>query len=167
MPAAKKKPKQQKKRGRPSKYTQELAALICERVATNPCGIKKITTLYPELPTMETIFQWRHKYKDFSESYARAKLLQADLLAESCLDISDDDSSDIRINEDGFEAVNHEFIARSRVRIDTRKWLASKLLPKQYGEQKLIDDLKADNERVKEELNALRSKLTEQHKKEY
>jgi membrane protein implicated in regulation of membrane protease activity len=42
-----------------------------------------------------------------------------------------------RRNSDGstYEVVNGEHIQRSRVRIDARKWKASKLAPKKYGEK--------------------------------
>ena len=38
-------------------------------------------------------------------------------------------------DEDGKETVDHERIARSRLRVDSRKWVASKLLPKVYGDR--------------------------------
>ena len=55
------------------------------------------------------------------------------------LDIADDGSNDWveRKNADGSttEVVNGEHIQRSRVRIDARKWLLSKLAPKKYGDK--------------------------------
>lgn len=119
--------------GRPSDYNETIAALVCQRVATHTCGLKKMCAMYDDLPVQSTINLWRYKHPEFSEQYAQAKMAQADLLAEECLEIADDDSKDIKIDADGFETCNTEFIARSRLRIDTRKWLAAKLLPKQYG----------------------------------
>lgn len=130
---ARKKPEDKKKRGRPTKYTPELAKLICRRIATNQIGIRKICKKYSDLPDPDTIFEWRFDYPEFSEQYAQAKLIQADLLAEETLEIADDASNDITYNEEGEPICNTEFINRSRLRIDTRKWLAAKLLPKQYG----------------------------------
>jgi hypothetical protein len=125
------------KRGRPTKYNPDLAALICERVATHTWGLNKLCEYYDDLPTKFTVNLWRYKYPDFSTHYAQAKLVQADLLAEECLEIADDDSRDIKVNpETGDEYLNTEFVARARLRIDTRKWLAMKLLPKQYGDGK-------------------------------
>ena len=49
--------------------------------------------------------------------------------------IADDSSSDVTTDKDGKEIINHENIQRSRVRIDARKWIASKLLPKRYGDK--------------------------------
>ncbi len=123
--------------GRPTKYSKALAALICERVATHTCGLERLCNSYEDLPVKSTVNLWRYRYPEFSTLYAQAKLVQADLLAEECLEIADDDSRDIKINpETGDEYLNTEFVARSRLRIDTRKWLAMKLLPKQYGDNR-------------------------------
>lgn len=69
-----------------------------------------------------------------SEQYARAMDLRADRLAEDILSIADDGSNDTYMTENG-PAVNHDVIARSRLRVDARKWLASKMAPKKYGEK--------------------------------
>lgn len=120
--------------GRPLEYTKEMGDYICELVSSTGHGLLKLTQLYPELPDKVTINRWRHRLPSFRTQYAMAKLEQADILAEECLEIADDDSNDTKINpETGEEVANTEFIARSRLRIDTRKWLAAKLLPRQYG----------------------------------
>lgn len=121
--------------GRPTKYNSEIAALVCERVATTTCGLKRMCDASDDLPDQSTVNLWRLKHPEFSDQYALAKLKQADLLAEECLEISDNVSEDTLINTDGFEVANAAAIARARLRIDTRKWLASKLLPKQYGDR--------------------------------
>lgn len=137
--------------GRPTDYNEEIANIICDRVATHACGLKKICKMYDDLPHPDTINLWRHKHPEFSVQYALAKLRQADLLAEECLDIADDDSKDKIIDETtGNEVCNTEFIARSRLRIDTRKWLASKLLPKQYGA--MVDEKKSSTEALVDKL---------------
>jgi len=54
------------------------------------------------------------------------------------LDIADDGRNDWMERhgkEDAGWQANGENIQRSRVRIDTRKWLASKLKPKKYGDK--------------------------------
>ena len=137
--------------GRPTDYNETIAALICERVATSTLGLRKLCEHYDDLPSKFTVNLWRYKHPEFSTLYAQAKLVQADLLAEECLDIADDDSQDIKIDpETGHELCNAEFIARSRLRIDTRKWLAAKLLPKQYGP--VADDKKTMSESLVEKL---------------
>ncbi len=64
---------------------------------------------------------------------------QIETLVDEIIDIADDSSND-RIIDDGRERCNGEYIARSRLRVDTRKWLASKLAPKIYGLQQQQDE---------------------------
>ena len=122
------------KAGRPSDYTQELADLICDRIATHSVGLQRLCDLYDDMPEKQTIRRWCLKYPQFRTQYAQAKALQVETLIDEIIDIADDASQDINITEKGKEICNSEFIARSRLRIDTRKWLASKLAPKIYGQ---------------------------------
>jgi hypothetical protein len=57
------------------------------------------------------------------------------LLAEEIITIADDSSGDVIVDDDGNEQTNHERVARSRLRVDARKWYASKLAPKRYGDK--------------------------------
>lgn len=142
---------------RPTIYTQELAALICERVATTTFGLRKLCSLHDDMPSHDTVFQWRYKNKEFSDQYTRAKMAQAELLAEETLDIADDATNDWMEKLDDEDkpigwVINGDHINRSRLRVDLRKWHASKLAPKIYGDQK-DDDNKPKSET---ELYALR-----------
>lgn len=139
--------------GRPSEYTKEKGDLICEIVATHPIGLPTLCKMYNEMPSEPTIQRWRYQYEEFRLKYAYAKVQQADLLAEQCLQISDDSTP--------------ENIAVDRLRVDSRKWLASKLLPKQYGDRVLLEQKTEENEQLKEELLLLRAKLDKQNKKEF
>lgn len=91
------------------------------------------------MPDKATIFRWIARHEDFRDKYAKAKLAQAEHMAEDLLDIADDGSNDWieRQDEDGRVAYtfNGEHYQRSRLRLDTRKWLLSKMLPKKYGER--------------------------------
>jgi hypothetical protein len=139
--------------GRPTKYTPELANRICELISTKPVGLGELCTRIKDLPSSSTIRLWRLNNAEFSAKYARAKLIQADILAEDCLDIA--------------ACSTPETYTVSRLQIDTRKWLASKLLPKQYGERVLLEQKTEENDKLKEELLALRKELDERNKKEY
>lgn len=147
--------------GRPLEFTQEKADLICELTASHPYGLQKLVRTFPDLPSHFAINTWRVKFPDFNAQYAKAKLKQADLLAEECLDIADESHGDSIINSDGFEVCNTEYIARSRLRIDTRKWLASKLLPKQYGDKSAVDVNHSGN------LNDISTELVTEKEKDY
>lgn len=121
--------------GRPSKYSQELADKICEITATSNRGINSIAK---ELGISATVvFNWLldDDKKDFVEKYTRAKQLQAEFLAEEILDIADDSRKDTIEHEEFGAMPDHEWMNRSRLRVDTRKWLMSKLMPKKYGDK--------------------------------
>lgn len=72
------------------------------------------------------------------DQYARAKEVQSEHMAEEILAIADDGQNDW-MERNGAEsagwAVNGEHIQRSRLRVDSRKWLMSKLAPKKYGDR--------------------------------
>jgi hypothetical protein len=122
--------------GRPSEYTQETADRICSQLAE---GISLRTVCKAEdMPDKTTVFKWLRTYPEFLNQYTRAKDESADALVEESLDIADDASNDWMARNDPENAgwvVNGEHIQRSRLRIETRKWMASKLKPKKYGDK--------------------------------
>ena len=122
------------KGGRPTIYNKKIAEEICAKVSSTTLGLKRLCKENPQLPHADTIYEWRFKYPEFSGQYAAAKMKQAELLAEEILDISDDDSQDTIITDKG-PSFNSEYVQRSRLRIDTRKWIACKLIPKVYGDK--------------------------------
>src|SRR5215467_15796926 len=65
----------------------------------------------------------------------RAREERADLLFERIAEIAEDATGDYLKKEDGTLVVDHENIQRSRLRVDTMKWMASKLAPRKYGER--------------------------------
>jgi hypothetical protein len=119
--------------GRHTEYTQEMADIICERIADGE-SLRAICR-DEHMPVKSTVFKWLNQNKDFADQYARAREAQADSLADEIIDIADDNSRDVMKDEDGHEVVNHDVIARARLRVDARKWIASKLKPKSYGEK--------------------------------
>lgn len=127
--------------GRPSDYTPELASDICAQLAV---GNSLRTVCSDEsMPCLSTIFSWFRKYPEFLQQYEKAKEESADALAEEMLDIADDGTNDWqeRQNKDGstYIALNPEHVQRSRLRVDTRKWIASKLKPKKYGDKTAVE----------------------------
>lgn len=121
------------KKGRPTKYSQKLADEICDSIASTPKGIKRLCEENPHWPHKDTIFTWRKNNSTFSDQYALAKQLQVECVVDELLDIADDSSKDQIIDGDGQLHFNSQAVQRARLRIDTRKWLACKLVPKVYG----------------------------------
>lgn len=125
--------------GRPSDFTQELGAAICEAIATTPRGLDFICAGNEAFPSASTVHRWLTTDTTFRESYLRARERQADLIFDECLEIADDGSQDVRIEtrDDGssYEHYDAERVARSKLRVDTRMRMAGKLSPKKYGEK--------------------------------
>jgi hypothetical protein len=156
------------KMGRPSIYNKKLADRICQLVATHPLGLRRLCAMFPELPDKETINAWRWEKEDFSRQYTIAKQFQAEMLAESLEDVvSDLDEHRYTDNDNGATKIDGGMIAQARLLSDTRKWTASKLAPKIYGDKQQIENLNADNDKLKEDIAELQKKLLEQNKKEY
>lgn len=154
--------------GRPSSYSKDLAEEICEQIATTNKGIATILREKEHYPSEATFYNWLNsKNSELLELYARAKERQADRLVTEILAISDETAKDTLRTEEGQEYPNHEYMNRSRLRVDSRKWLASKLLPKKYGDKL---DITTDNKPLNagidlskctdEELNTIESIVT-------
>lgn len=119
--------------GRPSDFTQELADLICERLADGE-SLRAICA-GDDMPSKGTVFRWLANDKAFQDQYTRAREAQADYLFDDILQIADDGLNDTYVDENGNRRTDQDVIARSRLRVDARKWMAGKLRPKVYGDK--------------------------------
>jgi hypothetical protein len=109
--------------GRPSSYSIEIAEEICKRLVTRDENgktrcLKHICDM-DDMPIERTVYNWLLSHKDFFQLYARAKETLADMNAEDILDIAD----------------NAKDANLARLQIDARKWWASKVAPKRYGDK--------------------------------
>lgn len=122
---------------RPSDYTLEIAMTICERLVEG----ESLRAICREdaMPGLSTVFRWLESHEPFREQYARAREMQAEGFADELTEIADDARNDWMNRAlkggDTERVIDSEHITRSRLRVDTRKWIASKLLPKKYGDK--------------------------------
>lgn len=127
--------------GRPTKYSDELAEKICLLIAEGE-SLRAICQL-EEMPSKSTVLLWVvQDREDFSDRYAKACEVRAYHWAEELVEISDDGRNDWmeKVDKEGEcigWQVNGEALNRSRLRVDTRKWLLSKLLKKFSEKQEL------------------------------
>lgn len=105
--------------GRETSYSEEMAQRICTAVASSQHGLRK-TLEENGLPPLTTVQSWLREHAFFQSAYAQAKREQIEAMAEDIVDLSNDDT--LEPND-------------KRIRIDTRKWLLSKLIPKTYGDK--------------------------------
>jgi hypothetical protein len=118
-----------------SGFTQELAEFICAEMAKG-LSLRSICKA-DGMPAESTVRLWAVSDigPGFAAQYARAREAQVEALGDDLLEIADDGRNDIGFTEDGVPIVNHDHIARSRLRVDSRKWLMSKIAPKRYGDK--------------------------------
>ncbi|MFM5449196.1 terminase [Aeromonas veronii] len=117
-------------RGRRSAFTNELGEAICSAIADG-MSLRAVLAR-PGMPSKSMVMRWLadERYIEFRDQYACEDL--ADKLADEILQIADDGSNDTFLDANGNVKVNHDVIARARLQIDARKWLASKVAPKKY-----------------------------------
>lgn len=151
--------------GRETDYNEDLAKRICDEIACCTDSLKTICERNADFPHYKTIYIWRAKHADFRNALLEARRHQADLLAAEVIEIADASNNDTKITAGGHEVMNTEWVARSRLRIDTRKWLATTLLPRVYGNK--IEELETENAELKQQMNELKAQLDEKYKKDY
>lgn len=124
--------------GRPTIFSQEMADLICSRLS---CGESLRSICRDDaMPHVSTVMGWVFRNSDFFAQYRAAREMQAELLADELLEIADDANNDWMErhgNSPGYR-INGEAIQRSSLRINTRQWVASRLLPKRWGDKQQV-----------------------------
>lgn len=131
------------KNGRPTKYTKDIAQEICDRLIDGE-SLNKICS-DDHIPSKATIYNWLDddKRKEFLDKYMRARDRQAENFIDECADIADFTDKDTITKTtkkgDKYDVPDHEWILRSKLRVETRLKLAALLAPKKYGPKQEID----------------------------
>lgn len=116
--------------GRMTEYAPEIGDAICELIMDGK-SLREICSA-EGMPDKSTIFRWIYANEAFRDQYARAKEAQAEHFADELMEIADDASGDV---SGELEMPNSVNVQRARLRVDTRKWVMSKLLAKKYGDK--------------------------------
>ena len=114
----------QSKVGRPSKYNDELADRMMIEIASG-MSVRALCEDLDWTPDKKTFYTWMFKHPEFLHKYEQAKEAQAQWAAEH-IELIDDNAT-------------AETVQVDKLRVDTRKWTASRLLPKKYGDRQVID----------------------------
>lgn len=117
-----------------------MADFILEKLAEG-LSLREICREYENMPDESTVRKWAlEDVEGFSARYTRAREIGYHSMADEIFDIADDARNDWmeRRNERTGQTdlvPNQDHINRSRLRVDTRKWFLSKVLPKIYGDK--------------------------------
>jgi hypothetical protein len=125
------KKKIKKKLGRPTTFTKGLGLEICHRLAQGE-SLRTIVS-EKEMPSASTVCRWllEEDKKDFWEQYAHARNVQAELMFDELIEVAD--KSD-KIIKGGAAKKSGAFAQNQRLKVDTRKWYLSKVVPKKYAD---------------------------------
>jgi hypothetical protein len=110
-----------RKPGPPSSYTPELGLAICRRLAEGE-SLRSICA-GDDVPSRETVRHWLLADAAFRQTYAIARELQADSLAEDALA----EALDVAPDPGAVQA--------ARLAFDARRWYAGKVAPKRWGDR--------------------------------
>jgi len=131
--------------GRPSSFTPEIAAEICEAIATTDRGLAHLCRERDGWPSTTTIHRWlAHEgpeYDEFRAQYARSRERQAERMAYDVVAIADDGRRDWKPDPRDPDRMvpDYDHIQRSKLRCDARKWAAAHLAPKVWGDRASLE----------------------------
>lgn len=121
--------------GRPSIFSEELADLICSRLAEGD-SLRAICR-DDDMPSVGTVCRWLTQNEAFQEQYTSAREIQAETFADELVLIADTPliGTKTKTVGDKVETIEGDMIEHRRLQVDTRKWVAARLLPKKYGDK--------------------------------
>lgn len=111
--------------------------IILDKISIDGCSVRSILDKdrdKTKLPSRRVFNDWLRNDDVLSTHYARVCEARAESLFEEILEIADDSTMDKK-NIKGEDVVDTEVVQRSRLRIDARKWVLSKMQPKKYGDK--------------------------------
>ena len=127
-------PPQKAKPADPRAFNDEVFQTICDRMADGQ-GLREICE-DPQMPSRQTFLRWIEKDTGRQNRYQAAREALMDWYGEEILTIAWDSSKDT-IPADGKKPArcDNEWVNRSRLKVDTLKFLMAKLHPKRYGDR--------------------------------
>lgn len=126
--------------GRPSLYSDELATRICERLAAGESLLSICRD--DDMPQEPTVRRWaRDDVHGFYANYARSREIGYAHMFDEIQQIADTPEEGVVIKDgpNGTETRTGDMIEHRRLKVDTRKWMLAKALPKVYGDRLALE----------------------------
>ncbi len=139
--------------GRPTDYSEDKAQKILELLMSG-VSLNQICK-QDDMPSRTTLYNWLAdaRYSEFLNKYRHAREIQAEHYFDEMMDIADNSLNDWveRETKNGqvITVLDHEHVQRSKLRIDTRKFVCAKLNPKKYGEASATVNIEANSVSIK------------------
>lgn len=124
-------------RGRPTVYCRDLAQKICLAMVEGR-SLRAICRS-PDVPDVRTVMGWAmDPNHEFYHQYKEARIKQAELKIDELDDLAKSALTYVKMSSFG-ESVDPGAVAAIKLLIDTRKWAASKVFPKVYGDKMEVE----------------------------
>ena len=121
---------------RDTRARASLVAEICERLSQGESLTGVFDKPKPGYPNIVTFWRWTRDDPEVCKLYDDATAARSERYAEEIAAIADEEPEYERTQFG--EKRDQGFIAWQKNRIDARKWIASKLTPKKYGDRTVI-----------------------------
>lgn len=128
--------------GRPSSYTPEIAAKILDELPFADGGLEEVCEA-EDLPSARTVYRWLATNEEFCQQYTRARELGGEVQAQRCLR----------------DALNAKDAQLGRLAWDARRWAASKLAAKKYGDKIIQEHSGPDGSPINMKIEDVRESL--------
>jgi len=157
----------------------EVMQAIFDKTINSSLGLAYVCKGDSELPDVGTVFRWMNEEdladgdKPICDMYARAKDIQVDFMADEIIDICDNqagqtvmiDDTPVIIDGKPLKVIDSAGVAHAKLRSDNRKWIASKLKHRKYGDKLEVSGdperplAKVSNEDLDLQITILQKKL--------
>ena len=99
------------------------------------------------MPNPGLVWKWRKIHPAFGEMYERARKDQMHAWSDQIITFADDGTHDVlrdgdgqpMLKKNGDPQLYREHIDRTRLKIETRKWLMAKIVPKVFGDKMKVE----------------------------
>lgn len=110
-------------------YHDDMKDLVCKAVAR--LGSTRAVCREPGMPDRMSIANWCEQDPEFSAKYARHKAVGIAEFVEETIEIADAE-------------MDPTAVPQAKLRVETRRWLAERMLPKVYGVRSGLDLTNSD-----------------------
>lgn len=138
-------------KGVPRYWTDEKKEKVCAVIINEMCKGKSLNSIIngnevfegvEKMPDYSTFLDWVNEDKLLSNKYTRAQMIRADIYFDDIVDIADrQEDATVTVDSEvaGLTITTKDATEHRKVRIDSRKWVVSRMNPKKYSDKVQID----------------------------
>lgn len=118
-------------------YTEEVIAVWCDKILAQIESGKSVKEILEQdgYPVRSTFYSWLNKSPELVQRYKDATDVRADKIFDEMLEIADNKADDFYYDKNGDKQFSSNSVNRTRVQIDTRKWMLGKMTPTKYSDK--------------------------------